>query len=49
MKYKINSYLAILIITVTGVEAAKIIIHVATQDTFPVLMISPNQLTELRK
>jgi hypothetical protein len=34
MKYKINSYLAILLITIAGAGAALLLMHVATSDTF---------------
>ncbi|MHB8660344.1 MAG: hypothetical protein ACYC75_00170 [Minisyncoccota bacterium] len=42
MKEKINSYFAVLIITITGAAAALIIIHVANQDASSFELMSQN-------
>lgn len=34
MKSKVNSYLAILLITIAGAGAALLLVHVATSNTF---------------
>lgn len=40
MKDKINSYFAVLLITIAGAGASMIIIHVAYANTFEVMMVS---------
>ena len=40
MKYRINSYFAILLITIAGAGASLIIIHIVYANTFDVMMVS---------
>lgn len=40
MKARINSYFAILLITIAGAAAALIIIHVANENTFNIIMVN---------
>jgi len=40
MKYKLNSYFAVLLITIAGASASMLIIHVAFANTFQITMVS---------